>query len=125
MKAGHRISDIALLWHRLYCQETGRVEKSPHTETPEMKKTRIFWLTFLGIVILQLFPFVLIGEWYQMVLYYIVFPFGELSKTRSFQILCAVIASSCVWSLIITVVYSLLKRKQPIENGENNHANKT
>ena len=94
-----------------------------------MKKTRVFWLTFWGIVILQLFPFVLIGEWYQMVLYYIVFPFGELSKTRAFQILCAVIASSCVWSLIVTaivtVVYSLLKRKQPRENEENNNANKT
>jgi hypothetical protein len=133
MKAGHRISDIALLWHRLYCQETGRVEKSPHTETPEMKKTRIFWLTFLGIVILQLFPFVLIGEYYVFMIYYTTFPFpilftplfDTLVRNLLAQILISVIASSCVWSLIITVVYSLLKRKQPIENGENNHANKT
>ncbi len=98
-----------------------------------MKKTRIFWLTFLGIVILQLFPFVLIGEYYVFMIYYTTFPFpilftplfDTLVRNLLAQILISVIASSCVWSLIITVVYSLLKRKQPIENGENNHANKT
>ena len=95
-----------------------------------MKKTRVFWLTFWGIVILQLFPFLFVGKYYVFMIYYTTFPFpilftplfDTLVRNLLAQILISVIASSCVWSLIVTAivtaVYSLLKRQQPKGNGE-------
>ena len=74
-----------------------------------MTNARLFALIFIGIMVLQLSPFLLIGEWYQMFLYIIVFPFGALVENHEFQILCAVILSSLTWSSIVLIIYQVVK----------------
>ena len=77
---------------------------------------KIRWKTYtlLALVILglQLLPFLFLGDWYKMILYYITYPFADLTEKYSDHVLTAatVILSAFTWSFVIMVFAFLLQK---------------
>ena len=77
---------------------------------------KIRWKTYtllaLIILILQLRPFLFIGGWYDMLLYYITYPFADLTRKYSDIVLIAAssLLSALTWSIVIMILAFLLQK---------------
>lgn len=67
-------------------------------------KSKIFLFLCAVILILQLFPYLLVGESWGMLHYFIIAPFLELltSCGKYFLVFCASVISSCCLALLLT-----------------------
>ena len=77
-----------------------------------MKKhwgAKIFCCLFPGILILQLFPYVFMGKWGFFLFILVSSPFFFLLREPMIRALCAAIASTCTWALVIMSMLSMLK----------------
>jgi len=85
-------------------------------------RVRTYWVLCAAILIIQLFPYLLIGEWYGMIHYCIIFPFMELLYAcgKFFYVFCASALCSCCLALLVTGVIALrqfaAKKRNPTPN---------
>ena len=88
-------------------------------------KSKIFLFLCAVILILQLFPYLLVGESWGMLHYFIIAPFLELltSCGKYFLVFCASVISSCSLALLVMgllILFQFVAGK--IKPQQNNHS---
>jgi len=71
---------------------------------------KMFAIISVVILILHMIPFLFMGIWYGMILYYITYPFSMLFENTMYaELFSSVLLSTCFWTLIVMSIISFVR----------------